>query len=307
MPSPTAIRRVTLYQVDAFTTEPFTGNPAGVVPDATGLSEAEMQAIARELGNPETAFVRPGTADDEVVVRFFSPTREVPVCGHATLATHFVRAVRSGETDVRHRVRQRSPGGEWTIEVEPDGHAPRIWMIQKPVTFGPALKEDEVFGLLAALGATPADLRSGAPVRVVSTGHAKVLIALRSASTIDTLAPDREALLTISAESGRDGFFIFALDSAEPGILAECRMFAPALGIDEDPVTGSGHGPLGAYLVRYGLIRLVDGRAAFRSVQGRAMGRPGRVDVVVEAERGAPVRVRVGGRARIVFRGELEL
>ena len=101
-------RRVRFFQVDAFTDRPFTGNPAGVVPDAGDLAPEEMQAIARELGNPETAFVLPGrTRDGEIEVRFFTPTREVPVCGHATLAAHYVRATRR---DVRdgESLRQRS-------------------------------------------------------------------------------------------------------------------------------------------------------------------------------------------------------
>ena len=88
------MRRYRVYQVDSFTTEKFRGNPAGVVPDADGLSEPEMQVIARELGNPETAFVlSPDGTDHDVRVRFFTPTTEVPSCGHATIAAHYVRAV----------------------------------------------------------------------------------------------------------------------------------------------------------------------------------------------------------------------
>jgi PhzF family phenazine biosynthesis protein len=86
--------RYRLYQVDAFTTERFQGNPAGVVPNADGLTAAEMQVIARELNNSETAFIHPPDAPDhDVLVRFFTPTTEVPSCGHATIAAHYVRAV----------------------------------------------------------------------------------------------------------------------------------------------------------------------------------------------------------------------
>ncbi|MHC2569813.1 PhzF family phenazine biosynthesis isomerase [Rhizobium leguminosarum] len=82
-----------IYQVDAFTTQPFKGNPAGVVPDATGLGPADMQAIARELNLSETAFVFPSEGHDhDLRVRFFTPRAEVPICGHATIATHSVRA-----------------------------------------------------------------------------------------------------------------------------------------------------------------------------------------------------------------------
>ncbi len=88
------MRTYRLYQVDAFTTEKFAGNPAGVVPDASGLSDGEMEAIAREMNNSETAFILPPeSSDHEVRVRFFTPTTEVPSCGHATIAAHYVRAV----------------------------------------------------------------------------------------------------------------------------------------------------------------------------------------------------------------------
>jgi predicted PhzF superfamily epimerase YddE/YHI9 len=87
-----------LYQVDSFTTRPFTGNPAGVVLEAQGMTDAEMLAVARELNNSETAFVLPAdAADHDVRVRFFTPTTEVPTCGHATVGAHFARAVEYGQ------------------------------------------------------------------------------------------------------------------------------------------------------------------------------------------------------------------
>jgi len=83
-----------LYQIDAFTNRPFSGNPAGVVANAEGLTEGQMQAIARELNNSETAFLLPPQGSDhDVQVRFFTPTTEVPICGHATISAHYVRAL----------------------------------------------------------------------------------------------------------------------------------------------------------------------------------------------------------------------
>lgn len=306
--APPEPRRVQLYQVDAFTDRSFTGNPAGVVPDASGLTDREMQDIASELGNPETAFVFPSAAPDaELGVRFFSPTREVPLCGHATLAVHYVRATREDVDRTNGPIRQRSPGGVWTIDVERDGDDVRVWSTQEPVRFGGVLDPGPRDRLLEALGVDPSELHAHCPVRIVSTGHAKVMVGLASRVVLDSLAPDRDALEEASNEMGEDGIFVFALDSDEPGVLTECRMFAPALGIDEDPVTGSGQGPLGAYLVRHGLLPVEEGRARFRSIQGKALGRPGVAEVLVEVEKGEPVRVRVGGRGVVVFSGELEL
>lgn len=121
-----------LYQIDAFTRERFTGNPAGVVPDATGLSDAQMQAIAREMNVSETAFIFPARADSsDMTVRFFTPTTEVPICGHATVSAHWVRA-HEGATDGTYM--QNTGAGILPVEIERVGDATRIWMTQKPAT-----------------------------------------------------------------------------------------------------------------------------------------------------------------------------
>src|SRR4051812_224252 len=113
-------RRIRIFQVDAFTTDRFTGNPAGVVLDADGLTDAEMLAIARELNNADTAFVlKPDGADHDLRVRFFTPRTEAPFVGHATVATHFVLS--RGGAPAAHgaggRLRQRQKSGLVDVEV----------------------------------------------------------------------------------------------------------------------------------------------------------------------------------------------
>ncbi|MGA5822828.1 PhzF family phenazine biosynthesis isomerase [Kitasatospora sp. NPDC094028] len=303
-----------LYQVDAFTTTPFTGNPAGVVLDADGLTEGQMLAIARELNNSETAFVLPPDGPDhEVRVRFFTPTTEVPTCGHATIGTHYARAVEYGLPSCT--VVQKTGGGLLQrVEVHADGDRVRIGMHQGPAEFGPELDRSQVGRLLRALGAAPADLAEDGPVRIVSTGHSKVLIGLRDRAAVDALRPDAGALTALSHEVGSNGFFVFALGARAtraalavdgPGPLTWSRMFAPAIGIPEDPVTGNGHGPLGAYLLRYGLVAAPGGRLAFTGRQGVAMGRPGDVHVRAETDGGGRVLASVTGEAAVAFRAEL--
>lgn len=297
-----------IYQVDAFTRTRYAGNPAGVVPDADGLSETQMQAIARELNNSETAFIlRPEADDHDVRVRFFTPTTEVPVCGHATIAAHYVRAI---EGQATHGVaRQLTGAGVLPVEIQPvaDGDF-RIWMHQRPPSFGPALSVAARRALLAALGIDEPELAKG-PVEVVSTGHAKVMVPLRDRTVLDQLAPDLVALAALSREIGCNGYHLFTLADPAPGVLAHARMFAPAIGIPEDPVTGNGNGPLGAYLVRHRLVPLVHGQTLFSCTmrQGEAMGRPGqvRVEVALEPDSLAPRAVRIGGDAVIAFRAEL--
>lgn len=299
-----------VYQVDAFTRTRFMGNPAGVVPNADGLSEPEMQAIARELNNSETAFVfRPRANDHDVHVRFFTPTTEVPVCGHATIAAHYVRAI-EGQTSGQS-VRQLTGAGVLQVDIEPTaGRDFRIWMHQRPPTFAPTLPDAERSALVAALRLTEHDLGEG-PIQIVSTGHSKVMVSLRHRSLLNALEPDLPALASISRSMGCNGYHLFTLADPDPGILAHGRMFAPAIGIAEDPVTGNANGPLGAYLVQHRLVS----KATFQSGlscwmrQGEAMGPPGnvKVEVAVDPVLFKPTAVRIGGDAVIAFRTEIRL
>lgn len=299
-------RPIEVYQVDAFTRVPFAGNPAGVVLDAGGLSDTEMQRIARELNNSETAFVLPADDEDhDVRVRFFTPQCEVPSCGHATLAAHYTRASVSGLGP--GTVVQKIGIGLQSVDlVRTDGDL-RVFTTHQPIEFSPPLASEPLALVLTALGLRPTDLDGHCPVQIVSTGHSKVVIGVRSSRALDQLRPDLGRLRELSREIGSNGYFLFTLQAGRPDHLTDCRMFAPAIGISEDPVTGNGHGPLGAYLVHHGLAHPESGRFAFESVQGRVMRRPGRVYVEVEAENGEPTTVRVGGDAVIAMHGDMLL
>ncbi|MEE8572170.1 MAG: PhzF family isomerase [Gemmatimonadota bacterium] len=300
------MRRYRIYQVDSFTTEKFRGNPAGVVPEADGLSEDEMQAIARELNSSETAFVlSPDGPDHDVIVRFFTPTIEVPSCGHATIAAHYVRALENALPSCT--VVQKIGAGILPVDIVSDGSGYRIVMTQGAIQFGEPFSESQVDDIVAALGLEAHALDDRCPVQIVSTGHSKVLVGIRSRSDLNSLSPDLGRLAEISARIGCNGYYVFVLESGSSDVFAHGRMFAPAIGIPEDPVTGNANGPLGAYLARHGLADPVDGRLSFRAQQGEAMGRPGTVEVEVEVEGTEPRVVRVGGRAVIAFQSELEL
>lgn len=299
-----------IYQVDAFTRTRFTGNPAGVVPDAAGLDEAQMQAIARELNNSETAFIMPPRGPDhDVHVRFFTPTTEVPVCGHATIASHYVRAIEG--VAVQGTLRQLTGAGVLAIDVEPvESGDFRIWMHQREPAFGAVLDGEQRRALLSALHLGEDELGPG-PIQIVSTGHSKVMVPLRDRTLLDALAPDLPALATLSRAIGCNGYHAFTLADPDPDTLAHARMFAPAIGIAEDPVTGNANGPLGAYLVQHQLLPLAHPRAGLSGwvTQGEAIGRPGRVKVEVAVDPASlqPTAVRIGGDAVVAFRGEMRL
>lgn len=295
-----------IYQVDAFTGERFAGNPAGVVSNADGLTDAQMQALARELNNSETAFVLSSdAADHDVRVRFFTPLTEVPSCGHATIAAHYVRALEQRLSACT--VMQKIGIGILPVEVQKQGDEYRIVMTQGAIEFSPPLPVEARNALMAALGLSEADVNPRCPVQIVSTGHSKVLIGVNCQGTLDSLQPDLARLAELSSILGCNGYFVFALGPAAEGIFAHGRMFAPAIGIPEDPVTGNANGPLGAYVVRHGLARTDQETLRFSAVQGEAMGRPGTVDVEVAIAGGNPVRVKVGGRATVVFQTGIRL
>lgn len=297
----------TLYQVDAFTEAPLVGNPAGVVIDAQGLSDEDMLAVARELNNSETAFVLPADGPDhDVRVRFFTPTTEVPTCGHATVAAHFARAVEYG-LPAGSVVQKTGTGLLQRVDVRREGGRIEIGMHQGVAEFGHELDAGQVDRLIVALGAERRDLVEDAPVQVVSTGHSKVLVELSGRAVVDRLQPDPTALTTLSREVGSNGFFVFTRSTDDPRLLTWSRMFAPAIGIAEDPVTGNGHGPLGSYLVRYGLAPAPEGSLTFTGLQGAAMGRPGHVRVDVRTRADGELAVSITGTAVVVFRTELRL
>ncbi len=294
-----------IYQVDSFTRERFTGNPAGVVPNADGLSEVQMQRIAREMNNSETAFVLSDkTGESDVHVRFFTPTREVPICGHATVAAHYVRALEGRLGNAK--VFQRTGAGILPVEILSDGDDYRIVMTQGKISIGSPLEDSHLSKLVKALGIEAKDLRSDCPVVIASTGHSKVMVAIHGVDLLHRLSPDMSQLSELSEEIGCNGYYVFTLHPGESP-LVHGRMFAPAIGIVEDPVTGNANGPLGAYLVHFGIVENGGSELSFDVVQGEAMGRPGTMKVAVSISDGKPVEVRISGEAVVAFSTGIEI
>ncbi|MEW2911604.1 PhzF family phenazine biosynthesis isomerase [Leisingera sp. JC11] len=283
-----------IHVVDAFTRTPGQGNRAGVVLEAEGLSSGDMQAIAAFAGFSETAFVLPAqAADHDLQVRYFTPSAEVPICGHATVATHFLRAQMLGQAD--YRVRALTGAGVLPVRTCGSGAEARVEMTQGEVAHGHVLDAEERAELLAALEISEADLAEGLPVQVVSTGHSKVMVPLRSRETVDGLQPSLPRLAALSKRIGCNGYFPFAAEPADGGLETHGRMFAPAIGIAEDPVTGNANGPAGAYLLAQGLLPDVP-LQTYAGHQGRALGGPGTVFVTLD-QTGSGLTVRISGHA----------
>jgi PhzF family phenazine biosynthesis protein len=304
---------VRVFQVDAFTARRFSGNPAGVVLDADALPAEGMQALARELNNGDTAFVlRPDADDHDLRVRFFTPRREVAFVGHATLAVHAVLAAL--KLDPRRRQKQRSG----IIEVDSIAGAwpPRIAIHLPPPTLRRALNEPELSTVLDALGLTRADLDARCPPMLGGESSTRLLVGVEHGSTLARLQPDLARLTTLSEQLGAPGYFLFSCRPTLADVYTEARMFCPALGFPEDPVSGNAHAMLGVYLLQHGIIGPArpGAQAAaapastieFTGAQGHHLGRPGRVTVALNLAREVLESVSVVGEAVIVFETALE-
>jgi len=264
-----------------------------------------MLAIARELNNADTAFIlAPDGPDHDVRARFFTPRIEVGFVGHATVAAHHVL---SRERGAEGRRRQKSRAGVVEIEVRGSGPERRIAVRQRCPPLGRELNDRERLAVLDSLALASDDLDSRCPLRIVGAGGTRLMVGVRGYEQLKQLKPDFARLTTLSAQIGAAGYFVFTLAPQSSECLTESRMFCPALGIPEDPVSGNAHGLLGAYLDHYRLLARQGARAAFCGLQGHHVNRPGRVDVELEFRDGALDGVWIIGQAVTIFQTELTL
>lgn len=269
--------------VDVFTDRPLQGNQLGVFPDAIGISSERMQLLARELGFSESVFVLPAERGGDARLRIFTPSCELPFAGHPVLGCAFALAEAGGEDALRLET------GAGTIPVALRRERGRIafgWMSQPIPPSHPYPHERE---LLEAIGVG----RSGLPVEAYENGPLHVLVELESIEAVGALRPDLGAL----AGLGEIAVSCFARGSEH----WKTRVFAPGLGVHEDPATGSAAGPLAVHLARHG-------RTSFGQPieidQGRELGRPSVLHARAEGTPDRIERVEVGGSAVIVAEGE---
>jgi PhzF family phenazine biosynthesis protein len=295
-----------IFQVDAFTATRFTGNPATVVLDADGQSDATLLAVAREFSHAEVTFVLPANGPDhDVRLRFFNTLKEAPFVGHATVAAHAVLlalgrrgtgAYRqhsgTGIIEVTARVGQGVPAPETLIEFRQT-----VPELDTPLPFKSTLRVAEALRLPAT------QLHEVMPARIARKGSTRLLVPIADPRQLDTLAPNIDTLLSLGSELGTEGFFVFALNRSSDEWSTESRMCCPALGIPEDPVSGNAHAMLAAYL--WDLGQFGKNSTTFIGRQGRQMKRPGQVSVKIEVDQGRLVAAHIGGTAVIVSEGTL--
>lgn len=288
---------------DVFTAAPLLGNQLAVFPDARGLTAGQMQAIAREINFSETTFVfPPERSDTDVRMRIFTPAVEMPMAGHPTVGSTFALAHVGAIEPARRRFVFGLNVGPTPVDLVWDnGRLQFAWMTQQPPSFGaPVADRDAV---ARAIGLHESDLAAGLPIQEVTCGVPYLLVPLRDRETVDRAVPPSANFELRGLPRAHPALLVFAHDIRLKPDSTYSRMFAPAVGVVEDPATGSAAGPLGCYLVQH---RLVSGDAARRMVntQGVKMGRESRIHMAITGVPDAITDVKIGGEAVLVARGE---
>lgn len=304
------LRSLKFYQADVFTTLPFGGNPVAVFPDAHGLADYQLQQIAREMNLSETVFVLPPTDPAAVVrLRIFTPTQELPFAGHPVLGTFYVLAQLGliATTDGITRVMQECNIGLFPVELHAqEGELTSVVMTQpKPEFLGPVDEIEDVYKISSALGLPKyaiADMKW--QIEVVSTGLPVLIVPVRTLTAVRSIQPDGPAIIDVCSRFGANGMMAFTTVTVEPSATVHARMFAPSIGILEDPATGSASGALGAYLVQNGVVDVAPTTDIIVE-QGYEIERPSQILVRVESDDDIIQTVKVGGQCVMVVEGTL--
>jgi PhzF family phenazine biosynthesis protein len=292
-----------LWQVDAFASAPYKGNPCAVVFDAADLSAEQMQTIAAEMNLSETVFLLPPTtAEADYRARIFTPRSELPFAGHPTISAAYCvhrSLIDAGYGQGAALLRQECEAGIIPVAITEQAGRTVYTMTQVPAHFID-LDIDRAT-ILAALGCADADLLDP-PVEASNTGIGWMFARLATPEAVAALDPDMTAITAISKQTGITGLAVYSIGATNPGVDVKLRGFAPAEGVPEDPVTGSANGCLAAILARNGAFGPAP--LAYVAEQGVEMGRDGRIHAAIDSAADGP---RIGGEVVRVMEAVLEV
>jgi trans-2,3-dihydro-3-hydroxyanthranilate isomerase len=297
------VKAYTYYLLDIFTDVPFGGNPMAVFTDASGLSDEQMQCIARELNLSETTFVFPPRDDSHHHwVRIFTPLAELPSGGQPTIGTAFALAYDAQEKleEAPTRVVFGEAAGPVSVQMQ----TPMSLMQQPLPEFGPVFEQTDA--IAAILGIDASELVPGLPVQSVSCGMPYLLVPLRSLDAIGRIRFRMDIWDRVLRLSRHPHILPFTMKTVYSRSAVHCRMFAPGLGVFEDPATATASGPLAAYLIRYGVIK-AEPRMTLIVEQGIEVGRPSFIHVSIERSESGFSSIRVGGQCVAIGQGHINI
>lgn len=291
--------------LDVFTTRRFAGNPLAVVFDADGFSDEAMQTIAREFNLSETVFVnRPATAAHRADVRIFTPARELPFAGHPTVGAAVALALRDGvKGEAAFILGEKVGPVPCRVSVGGADQGQAIFDLPRlPARVGEAAS---LAIMAAALRVPESAIGYGAHrPALYSAGNPFTMIPLKTRADVDAAVLDRDAFAKMEQGDAKNAFFY----CAEPTNSAHhfyARMFAPSLGVGEDPATGSAVAAFAGVIMDY--EKPGDGVHAYVIEQGYRMGRPSQIELTLEVQNGALVKASIGGGAIVMMQGTLSV
>lgn len=289
------------YIVDAFTETLFGGNPAGVVilpPGQEFPPDEVMVRTAAELRYSETVFLRQNV-DGGYQLRYFTPTEEVDLCGHATVGA-FSALWKSGEVSAGTRYSCETKAGKIEVRVLPN----LVMMDMATPQEGGTIREEgdleELCGIMnLEISHIGAEGEERFYPEIISTGLPDILLPVTDRNTLGHIRPDYPALAALSKKYGVVGIHAFSLGKPGEDVTAYCRNFAPAFGINEEAATGTSNGALTYYLYKHGLKKAGE-KCLY--VQGESMGRPSKIAAELQAE---TAKISIGGTGVILAEGEI--
>ncbi|WP_025115241.1 PhzF family phenazine biosynthesis protein [Lysinibacillus fusiformis] len=295
-------KKVEFFYVDAFTTETFGGNPAGVIPNAENLTDEDMQKIANELNLSETAFLLPtSNADANYKIKYFTPTKEVDFCGHATLGTAWLMATKYNWMDKDDKIVFESNIGlipvKWLME---NNQLTRVSMTQ----VRPQVKSIDISPAVVAnlVGIHETDIDDRYPIKIANTGVPHLMVPVKTRQAIDQAEPKLNELKKMNNDFNISTTHLFTFDTNGQFDIYT-RDFCPNIGIDEDPVTGAANGALGGYLYLENILAQQETHQLMIG-QGHTINRPGILYVAITPDAENAV-IEVAGAAVVSIEGKI--
>jgi trans-2,3-dihydro-3-hydroxyanthranilate isomerase len=288
--------------LDVFTLTKFAGNPLAVVFEADGLDTAAMQAIAREFNYPETVFVLPPDVKaHRARLRIFTPAAELPFAGHPTVGTA-VALARGGDQQQKFVLAENIGPVACEVAMRDAGSGEATFALpQLPQEGG---TPPDTAAIAAALGLSAGDIGGDLRPACWSTGLGFVFVPVKSLAAMAKARPDPAHFEQAFAIGGPGKAYLFCREVSDAGSDFHVRMFAPGMGIPEDPATGSAAASFGGLIAAQ--AGLADGTHRFRIEQGYEMGRPSQIDLTVEIANGTLAAGSIGGGAVIVCEGHID-
>lgn len=301
------MKKIKIKQIDAFTTTPFTGNPAGVVTSGSGLTVKQMRLIAREMNLSETAFVLPHrTPAADIGIRWFTPAAEVDLCGHATIASFHALAEEEKYGMTRY--------GNYAFNVETRSGILPVNVVKKSgqktlISFGLPIPEYETVKsdpdeLGVAFNTDPGNFKSKYSIE---KNAIHLVVPIKNREELFKLKPNDLLVENLCRKFKARGVTVFTTDTVDKSSKVHTRHFAPLVGISEDPVTGSSLGHLGIYLANHGIVKENNGVIKFVAEQGDVLDKPGRVTVEFQKLKNGYKDLTIAGNAVTVLSGEISL